>query len=64
MSDQKPDEATAAAKALGIRKVDGRHEFDSKSLLVSMGGLQGILEAIVPGFVFVILFAITTQVYL
>jgi hypothetical protein len=64
VSDSKPDEATAAAKALGIRKVDGRHEFDSKSLLVSMGGLQGILEAIVPGFVFVILFALTTQVYL
>lgn len=64
MSEKKSDEATAAAKALGIRKVDGRHEFDGRSLLVSMGGVQGILEAIVPGFVFVILFAITKQVYL
>lgn len=58
------NEVSAAAKALGIRKVDGKHEFDRQSLLASMGGLQGILEAIVPGFVFVILFATTQQVFL
>jgi hypothetical protein len=64
MTAEKPDEASAAAKALGIRKVDGRHEFDGRSLLVSMGGVQGILEAIIPGFIFVILFAFTREVYL
>jgi hypothetical protein len=64
MTAEKPDEASAAAKALGIRKVDGRHEFDGKSLLASMGGVQGILEAIIPGFIFVILFAFTREVYL
>jgi hypothetical protein len=64
MTGEKPDEASAAAKALGIRKVDGRHEFDGKSLLASMGGVQGILEAIIPGFIFVILFAFTREVYL
>jgi hypothetical protein len=51
MTAEKPDEASAAAKALGIRKVDGRHEFDGRSLLVSMGGVQGILEAIIPRFI-------------
>ena len=64
MTAEKPDEASAAAKALGIRKVDGRHEFDGRSLLVSMGGVQGILEAIIPAFIFVILFAFTREVYL
>jgi hypothetical protein len=64
MTAEKPEEASAAAKALGIRKVDGRHEFDGRSLLVSMGGVQGILEAIIPGFIFVILFAFTREVYL
>jgi hypothetical protein len=29
-----------------------------------MGGVQGILEAIIPGFIFVILFAFTREVYL
>lgn len=64
MSEKDKNEASAAARALGIRKVDGRHEFDGKSLLVSMGGVQGILEAIVPGFIFVILFAFTREVFL
>jgi hypothetical protein len=64
VSEKDKNEASAAARALGIRKVDGRHEFDGKSLLVSMGGVQGILEAIVPGFIFVILFAFTREVFL
>jgi hypothetical protein len=59
-----PDDSNAAAKALGIRKVDGKHEFDRKSLLVSMGGVQGIVESIVPGFLFVVIFAISQMVYL
>jgi hypothetical protein len=59
-----PDDSNAAAKALGIRKVDGKHEFDRKSLLVSMGGVQGIVESIVPGLLFVVIFAISQMVYL
>lgn len=64
MSDEKPNEANAAARALGIRTVDGKHEFDRKSLLVSMGGVQGIAESIVPGIIFVIVFALSQMVYL
>jgi len=59
-----PDDSNAAAKALGIRKVDGKHEFDRKSLLVSMGGVQGIVESIIPGLLFVVIFAISQMVYL
>ena len=64
MKAETPDDSNAAAKALGIRKVDGKHEFDRKSLLVSMGGVQGIVESIVPGFLFVVIFAISQMVYL
>ena len=64
MKAETPDDSNAAAKALGIRKVDGKHEFDRKSLLVSMGGVQGILESIVPGLLFVVIFAISQMVYL
>ncbi len=46
------------ADRLGIREVDGVHQLDSKSLLSGMGGLQGILESIVPGTIFVLVFAI------
>lgn len=64
MKAKTPDDSNAAAKALGIRKVDGKHEFDRKSLLVSMGGVQGIVESIVPGLLFVVIFAISQMVYL
>ena len=64
MKAETPDDSNAAAKALGIRKVDGKHEFDRKSLLVSMGGAQGIVESIVPGLLFVVIFAISQMVYL
>lgn len=61
MSEQNEREVSAAAKALGIRKVDGKHEFDHKSLLNSMGGWVGIAESILPGFAFVVLFSISGQ---
>lgn len=61
MSDEQSDKSSAAAARLGIRKVDGKHEFDHKSLIESMGGLQGILESLVPGLIFVTLFSIFTN---
>ena len=54
MSEQRK----AVAEKLGIREIDGVHQLDSKSLLSGMGGLQGILESIVPGTLFVLVFAI------
>ncbi len=64
MSEKSENEklAAAAAARLGIRKVGDKHEFDHKSLLAGMGGLQGILESVVPGFLFVLVFAVWHQV--
>ena len=56
MTEEDP-KASAAASRLGIRTVDGKHEFDHKSLLASMGGSQGILESVLPGFLFVTVFS-------
>ncbi|MFM6977468.1 MAG: DUF3159 domain-containing protein [Micrococcales bacterium] len=53
------DHGSSAAKKLGIRQEDGKTSFDHKSLLVTMGGWQGIAESIVPGFVFVLVFSIS-----
>jgi hypothetical protein len=58
------DSKTAAAKRLGIRVVDGKHEFDHKSLLASMGGVQGILESVLPGFLFVLFFSVSRDAQL
>ena len=62
MTEQDPK--TAAAKRLGIRVVDGKHEFDHKSLLSSMGGVQGILESVLPGFLFVLFFSFSRDAQL
>lgn len=53
-----------AANRLGIRQVDGKAEFDYKSILKTMGGWQGIIESVVPGFVFVLIFALTKEAVL
>jgi Protein of unknown function (DUF3159) len=58
------DPKTSAAKRLGIRVVDGKHEFDHKSLLASMGGVQGIIESVLPGFLFVIFFSFSRNAQL
>jgi hypothetical protein len=58
------DPKTSAAKRLGIRVVDGKHEFDHKSLLASMGGVQGILESVVPGLLFVLFFSFSRDAQL
>lgn len=52
------DRGELAAKRLGLRQTDGRTEFDHKSLLATMGGWQGIVESVVPGFIFVLVFAL------
>lgn len=54
-----PDSNDSIAARLGLRKVGDGHEFDHKSLLASMGGLQGIVESLVPGMLFVIVFAVS-----
>jgi hypothetical protein len=61
VSGKSKDTVSAAASKLGLRQVDGKTEFDHKSLLASMGGWQGIIESVIPGFLFVLIFAITKQ---
>lgn len=56
---EKLQQREALARKLGLRKVDGKHEFDHKSLLETMGGWQGIAESIVPGFAFVLAYSIS-----
>jgi len=48
----------AIAKKLGMHKVDGKHEFDHRSLLATMGGWLGIAESVTPGAIFVLLLAL------
>lgn len=48
----------AFAARLGITEVDGVHRLDHKSLIAGMGGVQGIVESVLPGLVFVIVYAI------
>lgn len=57
MSEQRK----AVADRLGIRATNSGHEIDHKSLLQNMGGWQGILESVLPGFAFVVVYAISQQ---
>ena len=53
------DSREQLAAKLGISKVDGKHQLDHRSLLQSMGGWQAIAESVIPGFAFVLTFALT-----
>lgn len=57
MSEQRK----AIAAKLGIRETENGHELDHRSLLSNIGGWHGILESVVPGFAFVVVFAIWQQ---
>ena len=42
----------------GVKKTDDGYKVDAKSLIASVGGVQGFIEATVPGLVYVLSFAI------
>jgi hypothetical protein len=42
----------------GLKKTDDGYKVDAKSLLDSVGGVQGFIEATVPGLIYVLSFAI------
>jgi hypothetical protein len=46
------------AEKYGLKKTDDGYKVDAKSLLASVGGVQGFIEATVPGLVYVLSFAI------
>lgn len=52
MSDQ-----IRAAK-YGLRKTESGYQLDAKSLLASVGGVQGLIETTLPGFLYVLSYSI------
>lgn len=42
----------------GVKKTDDGYKVDAKSLLASIGGVQGFIEATIPGLIYVLSFAI------
>ncbi|KQQ19802.1 hypothetical protein ASF48_12830 [Rathayibacter sp. Leaf299] len=74
-SEQRPGEPEAprpevgeaiaqAARRSALGAVADGEPFDGRALLRSMGGVRGILEAVVPGVAFVLLFTITGELVL
>ena len=59
MSEEK--KSSQAAK-YGLRKTDDGYQLDAKSLLGSVGGVQGLVETTLPGFLYVLTFTITRDV--
>ena len=61
MSEEK--KSSQAAK-YGLRKTNDGYQLDAKSLLGSVGGVQGLVETTLPGFLYVLTFTITRDVVL
>jgi hypothetical protein len=55
MEEKKPQ---VNPEKYGLKKTDDGYKVDAKSLLDSVGGVQGFIEATVPGLVYVLSFAI------
>jgi len=47
-----------SSEKYGVKKTDDGYKVDAKSLLDSIGGVQGFIEATIPGLVYVMSFAI------
>ncbi|QHC66721.1 DUF3159 domain-containing protein [Rathayibacter oskolensis] len=58
------DAITQAAKRSGLGALADGEPFDGRALLRTMGGVRGILEAVVPGVAFVLLFTVTGELVL
>jgi hypothetical protein len=53
------DKKSSQAAKYGLRKTEDGYHLDAKSLLGSVGGVQGLIETTVPGFLYVLTFTIT-----
>lgn len=53
------DKKSSHAAKYGLRKTDDGYQLDAKSLLGSVGGVQGLIETTLPGFLYVLTFTIT-----
>jgi hypothetical protein len=56
------DKKSSQAAKYGLRKTDDGYQLDAKSLLGSVGGVQGLIETTLPGFLYVLTFTITRDV--
>jgi len=56
------EKKSSQAAKYGLRKTDDGYELDAKSLLGSVGGVQGLVETTLPGFLYVLTFTITRDV--
>jgi hypothetical protein len=55
MSEDKPK---ISSEKYGVKKTEDGYKVDAKSLLDSVGGVKGFIEATIPGLVYVLTFAI------
>lgn len=58
------DSAAKAAQKLGLSLENGSVKLDGQSIYQSLGGWLGILESVVPGSVFVLVYAISQDIVL
>lgn len=58
------DSFSAAARASGLGKVTPGEAPSSGALLAAMGGIRGLVESILPGLAFLVLFTVTQQLVL
>lgn len=58
------DAIAQAARRSGLGAVATGEPFDGRALLRTMGGVRGILEAVIPGVAFVLLFTVTGELVL
>ncbi|QHC70363.1 DUF3159 domain-containing protein [Rathayibacter sp. VKM Ac-2801] len=58
------DAIAQAARRSGLGAVADGEPFDGRALLRTMGGVRGILEAVVPGIAFVLLYTVTAELVL
>lgn len=54
-------DSEAAARRLGLEKSEEGYALTASSLLSGIGGIQGVLETVLPSFAFLVAFAITQQ---
>ncbi|MEY4417916.1 MAG: hypothetical protein RIQ88_354, partial [Actinomycetota bacterium] len=46
------------AEKYGLKKTEDGYSVDFQSLMASIGGFQGLIEASLPGFLYVLTFAL------
>jgi len=51
------------ASKFGLRKTEDGYQVDARSLLASVGGVQGLIETTLPGFLYVLSYTIFRNLY-